>query len=107
MAFLLCQESDHLPEAGGGCSGTPYRNIRILIPRVVGHLLVKRYTIPSDFYSQCFTNITLLQFQAESDNPSNRTVEFAASKATARNFFQKIIPGEMSLKAGSPTATEP
>jgi hypothetical protein len=25
MAFILCQESNHLPEAGGGCSGTPYR----------------------------------------------------------------------------------
>jgi hypothetical protein len=34
MAFTLCQESDHLAEAGGGCSGTPYRNIRILIPCV-------------------------------------------------------------------------
>jgi hypothetical protein len=47
MTFILCQESDHLPEAGGGCSGTPYRNIRILIPCVVRHLPGKLQTIPS------------------------------------------------------------
>jgi hypothetical protein len=52
MAFNLCQESDHLPEAGGGCSGTPFRNFRILIPCVVGHLPGKLHTIPSDFNSQ-------------------------------------------------------
>jgi hypothetical protein len=55
MAFILRQESDHLPEAGGGCSDTPSRNIRILIPCVVGHLPGKLHTIPSDFDSQCDT----------------------------------------------------
>jgi hypothetical protein len=57
MAFILCQESDHLPEVGGGCSGTPYRNIRNLIPCVVGHLPGKLHTIPSDFNSQCFKDL--------------------------------------------------
>jgi hypothetical protein len=60
MAFILCQESDHLPEAGGGCSGTPYRNIRILIPCVVGHLPGKLHTIPSDFDSQCFKDLMVV-----------------------------------------------
>jgi hypothetical protein len=55
MAFILCQESDHLPEPGGGCSDTPYRNIRILIPCVAGHLPGKLHTNPSDFDSQCDT----------------------------------------------------
>jgi hypothetical protein len=34
--------------AGGGCSGTPYRNIKILIPCVVGHLPGNIHTIPTD-----------------------------------------------------------
>jgi hypothetical protein len=72
MAFILCQESDHLPEAGGGCSGTPYRNIRILIPCVVGHLPGKLHTIPSDFDSQCFKDLMVV----------------CGSVAEKKNFYQ-------------------
>jgi hypothetical protein len=54
MASILCQEADHLPEVGSGCSGTPFRNIRILSPCFVRHLPGKLHTIPLDFDSQCF-----------------------------------------------------
>jgi hypothetical protein len=38
LAFVLCQKSSHL-QARAGCPGTPYRNIRLSIPCVVGRLM--------------------------------------------------------------------
>jgi hypothetical protein len=38
-----------LASASAVCSGTPYRNIKVLIPCIVGHLPFNITTIPTDF----------------------------------------------------------